>query len=198
LVQAAAGGVGTALVQMAKLRGAVVYGTAGSPAKLEYLRQLGVDHPIDYTKEDFFDKISGMRGEKGIDIVFDSLGGKEFKKGYKLLGKGGRIVGFGNASRTGARGGIFTDIGTLFGFGRYWAAFLLIDSRAVIGCNMLRVADYRPNVLQYCLESVVAAAKEGRLQPHVGKVFGHKQLAEAHAFVEGRKSMGKVIVKWEF
>ena len=196
LVQAAAGGVGTALVQIAKGRGAIVYGTAGSESKLEYLRELGVDHPINYNKEDFFDKISQMRGEKGIDIVFDSLGGREFKKGYKLLGRGGRIVGYGNASRTGAGANIFTDIKTLFGFGFYWAAFLLMESRAVIGCNMLRIADHRPQVLQHCMVSVVKAASEGQLKPFVGKVFKHTQLAEAHEFVEQRKSMGKVIVTW--
>lgn len=196
LVQAAAGGVGTALVQMAKRRGAIVYGTGGSQAKLDYLKTLGVDFPINYNKEDFFDKITGLRGEKGLDIVFDSLGGKAFKQGYKLLGKGGRIVGFGNASRTGAGANIITDIKTLFGFGRYWAAFLLMDSRAVIGCNMLRVADHRPQVLQHCMKSVVEATTIGEFTPTVGKVFQYTELAEAHEFVEQRKSMGKVIVQW--
>jgi NADPH:quinone reductase-like Zn-dependent oxidoreductase len=194
LVQAAAGGVGTALVQIAKWRGAVVYGTAGSESKLAYLRELGVDHPINYNQENYFTKIQSMRGDKGVDIVFDSLGGKEFKKGFKLLGRGGRIVGLGAASREGK--GIFSDIGTLFGFGRYWAAFLLMESRAVIGCNMLRIADHRPEVLRFCLEGVVKAAAEGHLKPTVGKVFASTELVTAHEFVEQRKSMGKVIVKW--
>ncbi len=196
LVQAAAGGVGTALVQMAKHRGAIVYGTAGSEKKLEYLRGMGVDHPINYNKEDFFEKIKGMRGEEGLDIVFDSLGAKAFNKGYKLLGRGGKIVGYGASSRTGSGGNIFGDIKTLLGFGRYWAAFLLMESRAVIGCNMLRIADHRPQVLKHCMTSVVKAASEGILKPNVGKRFKHTELAEAHEFVEGRKSMGKVIVTW--
>lgn len=194
LIQAAAGGVGTALVQIAKWRGAIVYGTAGSESKLAYLREMGVDHPINYNQEDYFAKIKGMRGEAGVDIVYDSLGGKDFKKGFQLLGRGGRIVGLGAASREGK--GIFSDIGTLFGFGRYWAAFLLMESRAVIGCNMLRIADHRPQVLKYCLESVVKGASEGHLKPMVGKVFSHTEMVAAHEFVEQRKSMGKVIVTW--
>ncbi len=194
LVQAAAGGVGTALVQIAKHRGAIVYGTAGSDSKLEYLRSLGVDHPINYSKEDCFEKIRSMRGEAGVDVVFDSLGGKNFKKGFQLLGPGGRIVGLGAASREGK--GIFSDLATLFGFGRYWGAFLLMQSRAVIGCNMLRVADHRPQVLQHCLTEVMKATQEGYLKPTVGKVFPHTELTAAHEYLEGRKSMGKVIVTW--
>lgn len=194
LIQAAAGGVGTALVQLAKWRGAVVYGTAGSEAKLDYLRQLGVDHPINYNSQDYTQVIRGLRGAAGVDIVYDSLGGKEFKKGFHLLGPGGRIVGLGSASREG--GSIFADIGTLFGFGRYWAAFLLLQSRAVIGCNMLRIADHRPQVLKHCLEGVLAAAKDGHLKPTVGKVFQSTELVAAHEYVEQRKSMGKVIVVW--
>lgn len=192
LVQAAAGGVGTALVQIAKHRGAVVYGTAGSPAKLDYLRSLGVDHPINYNEEDWFAKVQQLRGKAGLDLVVDSLGGKEFKRGFQSLAPGGRIVGMGTASRSGK--GIFADIGTLFGFGRYWAAFLLLESRAVIGCNMLRVADHHPNVLKHCLEQVMQGAKEGWLKPTVGKVFPHTELAQAHDYVEQRKSIGKVIV----
>lgn len=194
LIQAAAGGVGTALVQIAKHRGAIVYGTAGSESKLEYLRSLGVDHPINYTKDDFTTKIRSIRGEKGVDIVYDSLGGKAFKQGFQLLGPGGRIVGLGTASREGK--GIFSDIGTLFGFGRYWGAFLLLESRAVIGCNMLRIADHRPQVLKMCLEASVTGAHEGYLKPTVSKVFSYTQLAEANEYIEQRKSIGKVIVTW--
>ncbi|MEY3442592.1 MAG: hypothetical protein RLZZ519_873 [Bacteroidota bacterium] len=195
LIQAAAGGVGTALVQIAKHRGAIVYGTAGSAAKLDYLRSLGVDHPINYNEEDFFTKIQQLRGKAGVDLVYDSLGGKQFKRGFQLLNKGGRIVGMGSASREGR--GIFADIGTLFGFGRYWAAFLLMESRGIIGCNMLRVADHRPDVLQYCLQGSLRGAAEGWLKPTVGKVFPSTELTAAHEYVEQRKSMGKVIITWK-
>lgn len=196
LVQAAAGGVGTALVQLAKRRGCVVYGTAGSAAKLDFLRSQGVDHPINYREEDFYEKIKALRGEDGLDVVFDSLGGKAFKKGFKLLRPGGRIVGFGASSRSGKGKGMLKDIRMLLGFGFYNPAFLLMQSRAVIGVNMLRVADHKPMLLKHCLQSVVELAEKGEIDPVVGAVFNADQLGEAHAYVEGRKSMGKVIVKW--
>ena len=75
LVQAAAGGVGTLLVQLCKRHGCVVYGTAGSDEKLDYLRKLGVDHPINYRRDDFADAVRRVRGDAGIDVIFDSLGG---------------------------------------------------------------------------------------------------------------------------
>lgn len=196
LVQAAAGGVGIALVQMAKRRGCVVYGTAGSDSKCDYLRSIGVDHPINYNKEDWAEKVRTLRGGLGLDVVFDSLGGKEFKRGYKALGKGGRIVGFGAASRSQGMANIFGDLKTLFGFGFYSPAFMLMDSKAMIGVNMLRVADHRPKVLKACLNACFALAASGEFKPLVGAEYPASELVAAHGFLEGRKSMGKIIVNW--
>ncbi|RMG74084.1 MAG: alcohol dehydrogenase, partial [Bacteroidetes bacterium] len=83
LVQNAAGGVGSALVQIAKHRGCEVYGTAGSPAKLDYLSKLGVDHPINYREEDFAAAVRRIGGNKPLDVIFDALGGKAVKEGLK-------------------------------------------------------------------------------------------------------------------
>lgn len=196
LVQAAAGGVGTALVQLAKRRGCVVYGTAGSAKKLEFLREQGVDHPINYREVDFFTKIKELRGEDGLDVVFDSLGGKAFKKGSKLLRPGGRIVGFGAASRSDGGKGIINDLRMVLGFGFYSPPFLLMNSKAIIGVNMLRIADHKPKLLKHCLEEVVKLAEAGEIKPVVGGEFSGNDVAAAHAFVEQRKSIGKVIVTW--
>ncbi|MEO8606113.1 MAG: zinc-binding dehydrogenase, partial [bacterium] len=97
LVQAAAGGVGTLLVQLCKRRGCIVYGTAGSDDKLAYLRELGVDHPINYRREDFAVAVRRVRGDAGLDVVFDSLGGAAVRAGLALLASGGRIVCLGAA-----------------------------------------------------------------------------------------------------
>lgn len=196
LVQAAAGGVGIALVQIAKRRGCVVYGTAGSAAKCDYLRSIGVDHPINYNQDDWAAKVRALRGDQGLDVVFDSLGGAEFKRGYKALGKGGRIVGFGNASRSQGWANILGDLKTLFGFGFFSPAFLLMDSRAIIGVNMLRVADHRPKVLKSCLNHCFALGGSGEFKPLVGATYPASELVAAHAFLEQRKSMGKIVVQW--
>lgn len=196
LIQAAAGGVGTALVQMAKNRGCVVYGTAGSDAKLDYLRELGVDHPINYNKTDFFEYVKKQRGAAGLDVIFDSLGGTAVKKGLKLLGAGGRIVCYGAASRSGKAKGFFSDIQLAWGFGIYSPIPFLMKSQGIIGVNMLRLADNRPDTLQRCLENVAAMIVKAELNPHVGGKFNYTELAKAHEFLGGRGSIGKLIIEW--
>lgn len=195
LIQAAAGGVGTALVQMAKNKGCVVYGTAGSESKLEYLRNMGVDFPINYRTDDFFKLIQQKRGKEGLDVVFDSIGGKSVKKGIKLLGSGGRIVCYGAAVRSGKAK--FNDIFMALGFGFYSPISFLMKSQGLIGVNMLRLADNRPDTLQRCMQNVSKMIVDGELAPVVGGKFSHKEMAKAHAFLGGRQSMGKVVVYWD-
>lgn len=194
LIHAAAGGVGTALVQLAKEKGCVVFGTAGSQEKLDYLKSIGVDYPINYRTQDFEKEIKKIIGEKGLDVVFDPIGGKSVKKGIRLLGSGGRIVLFGAAGMNGTN--IFGKIGTGLGFGIYHPVEFMLSSKGMIGVNMLRIADNRPNVLKRCLDNVVKLVEEGVLDPTVGKVFKVDKLAEAHDYLEMRKSMGKVTVEW--
>src|SRR6202044_2505975 len=91
LIHGAAGGVGIAAVQLAKARGLVVFGTAG-PTKQEYLRKIGVDHAIDYEKNDF------------VEVVMDPIGGKCFSRSYKCLGVTGRLVVYGLSSAAGPDG----------------------------------------------------------------------------------------------
>lgn len=197
LIQAAAGGVGTALVQLAKHKGCIVYGTAGSDEKIEYLRKLGVDHPINYNKIEFDDYIRKELGDTGLDVVFDSLGGKAVKKARKLLTKGtGRIVCFGAASRSGSSRFFGNDLKLVFGFGFLASVELLLKSQGVIGVNMLRVADERPEALKYCIQAVVKMTEEGILKPTVGGKFPVEEIAKAHSFLQGRKSIGKIAVHW--
>lgn len=195
LVQAAAGGVGTALVQLAKRRGCIVYGTAGSDEKMDYLRAIGVDHPLNYNKEPFDQAVRRLRGGKGVDAVFDSIGGSVFRRGFRLLEPGGKIAGYGAAQRIDKRG-FFSLLGLLFGFGFYNPIGLLSPSKSMIGVNMLRIADHRPDLLQICLQEVVRLALSGELAPRTGAVFAANELARAHDFLASRRSTGKIVVKW--
>lgn len=196
LVQAAAGGVGTALVQICKHRGCVVYGTAGSDRKLDYLRDLGVDHPINYTKENFADAVRRIRGREGLDVVFDSLGGAAVRDGLKLLAPGGRIVCFGAASREASSVQILHDIRFALSFGFIHPIPLLLNSKSLIGVNMLRLSDHRPLALKRCLDGVVGMWRDGVLRPTVGGRYKVEQIAEAHEFLGGRGSVGKIVVSW--
>jgi NADPH:quinone reductase-like Zn-dependent oxidoreductase len=196
LVHAAAGGVGTLLVQLCKRRGCVVYGTAGSADKLALLRELGVDHPINYRADDFADAVRARRGDTGLDVIFDSIGGTTMRRGMALLGPGGRMVCFGAADHTPGRLQVLRSLRFLLSFGLPHPVLLMLRSKAVIGVNMLRIADGRPAVLQRCLEAVVDLALRGELRAVVGARFPVEQLAAAHALLEGRTSTGKIVVSW--
>lgn len=197
LIQAAAGGVGTLLVQLAKHRGCYVYGTAGSDDKLEYLRTQGVDKPINYRRDDFAEVIKRERGADGLDVIFDSIGGSAIRKGLQLLAPGGRIVCFGAASHEAGSFQILRSLKFALSFGFPHPIPLLMNSRSILGVNMLRIADHRPLVLQRCMQNVAKLALDGVLRPVVGGRFTADKIGEAHAFLEGRRSTGKIVVTWQ-
>lgn len=196
LVQAAAGGVGTLLVQLCKRRGCIVYGTAGSDEKIEYLRSLGVDHPIQYRREDFATAVRRLRGDQGLDVIFDSLGGSAVRKGIALLGAGGRIVCLGAAERQPGRPQWLADLRFAASFGFPHPIPLLLSSKSLLGVNMLRISDQRPETLARCLRAVAALTESGDLRPTVGGRYTADRLAEAHELLGGRQSTGKVVVTW--
>ncbi|TAE57424.1 MAG: alcohol dehydrogenase [Bacteroidetes bacterium] len=195
LIQNAAGGVGMALVQMVRRHGCTIYGTAGSPEKLEFLKKLGVHHPINYRTQDFAGEIRRIRGKEGLDVIFDAIGGKTLHTGLRLLGAGGRMVSYGASAMTEANN-LFARIRTGLAFGFYHPVFFIGQSRSLIGVNMLRIADNHPEKLGDTFRSVVALAETGELSPTAGGIFPADKLPDAHAFLESRKAMGKVMVKW--
>lgn len=196
LVHAAAGGVGTALVQMARRRGAVLYGTAGSPAKLQALAAAGVHHPIDYRQRNWAAEVRRLAGDRGLDVVFDSVGGRYFREGLGLLRAGGRMVAYGASSLSSARNGLDRAWRGL-SFGLYHPIRFLMPSVSLIGVNMLRIADERPELLATCLDEVVRLTAEGEFEPVVGGRFEAGRLAEAHSYLESRASSGKIAVFWD-
>ena len=195
LVHAAAGGVGTALVQLLKLKGAVVFGTCGSNEKAAYLKSLGVDYPINYKTTDYKTEVTRILGKKKLDVIFDSIGGKYVRDGIDLLGTGGRMVCYG-ASQIMMSGNFFSKIRSALQFGIYHPASFMIKSKSLIGVSMLRLADSKPEVIQRCLQGVVALADQGAIKSAGGLEFPVDQLAQAHQILEERKTMGKVMVKW--
>ncbi len=193
LIHAAAGGVGTALVQWAKHRNCVIFGTA-SESKFEHIKKQGVHHPINYREKDFYSEIKAKIGERGLDVVFDAIGGKTFKKGWKLLGSGGRIVGFGASDLTGSKTP-FGKLGTVLGFGLWHPVQLLTSSKSMLGVNMLRIADDRPASFQRVFRKVIEHTESGVFAPVASQEFAFEDLPKAHDFLESRKSIGKVSVR---
>lgn len=194
LIQSGAGGVGTALIQYATHLQCEIFATAGSESKLSYLKELGVQHPINYNKDDFEIVIKDITQQKGVDVIFDAVGGKSVKKGMRSLAPGGRLVCYGASALTNKN--IFGKIVTALQFGFYHPALLMMPSISIIGINMLRIADHQPQVIQRCLQQVMELYKAGIFKPSIAKVFLATAIGEAHDYLENRKSTGKVVVQW--
>ncbi|NNC95180.1 MAG: zinc-binding dehydrogenase [Chitinophagales bacterium] len=193
LIHAAAGGVGIALVQIAKMHGCKIFGTAGSAKKLEFLESIGVDHPINYKESDFEDVIIDIVGKRGLDVVFDSIGGETFRKGYSLLCSGGRIVLFGSAEITGRNKTEQLEFSK--DYGSIHPAQLMMASKAIIGVFILTVFQDKPKLATEILQTVFKLYTEGKFKPVVDRSFSFDQIAEAHIYLESRKSIGKVLVE---
>ena len=202
LIQAAAGGVGLILGQLALEAGCIVYATASSNEKIEFLKKLGVQHPIRYTQEDFAAAVRriqssdpALRG-RGLDIVFDSLGGEAYAKARKLLSPGGKIFCFGAAESSSEKKSLLKMLKLARGFGITSPIPWLMNSQGLIGVNMLRIADHHPVVLKRCLQGVVEHYRKGKLKLHVGGVYPAARIADAHRALAGRGTTGKLILTW--
>jgi NADPH:quinone reductase-like Zn-dependent oxidoreductase len=195
LIHAAAGGVGTILVQLAKAKGCIVYGSA-SPQKHTYLREIGVDFPIDSQAGDQMQEVKEVLNGQKPDVVFDNIGGLSFKRGKEILGPGGRIVTYGAAAQnSGSRSKLHsTRIG--LGFGFYSPIPLIGQSQAMVGVNMLVFADHKPAVLKEVMAAVGRLTNDGIIRPVLGKCFAASQVSEAHDFLESRQSTGKIALVW--
>ena len=194
LIQAGAGGVGLALIQFAKHKQCEIFATAGSPEKIAYLKQQGVHHPISYRSQDFEKEIREITNGTGIDVVFDAVGGSSVKKGIRSLKAGGRLVCYGASVLTNKN--IFGKIIEGLSFGFYHPAMLMMPSKSIIGVNMLKVADSKPEMMQLCLQSVVQLAKEGIFAPRETQVLPVAEIAKAHTLLENRQTIGKLALKW--
>ena len=194
LIQSGAGGVGTALIQYAKHMQCEIFATAGSETKINYLKELGVHHPINYNIQDFETVAKKITNQKGIDVIFDAVGGKSVKKGIRLLAPGGRLVCYGASALTSKN--LFGKIKTALDFGFYHPAMLMMPSKSIIGINMLQIADYQPQVIERTLSAVMKLYSTGVFVPAIAKVFLATAIDEAHDYLENRKSIGKVVVQW--
>ena len=177
LIHAAAGGVGTAAVQIAKLHGAEVWGTA-SPGKHDLLRELAVDHPVDYTQDGW------AQDMPAFDLILDGVGGQSLKTSYDLLRTGGRLIAIGSASI------VSGDLKTA----RFNALRMMTDSKTVIGLNGLKMWQDL-GMLERWTRPLYPLLSEGILRPVIGLTLPLDRVGEAHTALAGRQTVGKVVLR---
>jgi NADPH:quinone reductase-like Zn-dependent oxidoreductase len=194
LVHGVAGGVGGAVVQLAKARDLKVFGTAG-PSKQEFLRSIGVDYPIDYTREDFVDVVRGTAPE-GIEMVMDPIGGKSFTKSYRCLGPTGRLVIYGFSAAAGPAGkrSLWRAAKAYFATRRYHPLKLMSDNIAVIGVHLGHL-ESRSAILAKELDELFRLYSVGKIKPLIGKTFPLEEAAAAHRYIHSRQNIGKVVLR---
>ena len=177
LVHAAAGGTGVLAVQLAKHFGAQVIATAGSEPKLQLVRELGADVAINYRTNDFVTAVLDATDGRGVDVVWESIGGEVFTRNLDCMAEGARMVSFGSNS--------FTGIGEI-DFWPFW-----MKNLKLIGWGGVSNAQSRaPEIM----EELIALAQAGKLMPVVRHVYRFAQASEAHRLIEERGSIGKVVL----
>ena len=198
LVHAAAGGVGIAATQIAAARGAEVFGTA-SAAKHDAIRAQGVAHAIDYRTTDFEAEVLRLTDGEGIDIAFDAIGPTSFRKDYRLLRPGGRLVCYGLSEVQSGEG---RDIAAAVkGLVRmttatmpWWKSMAIMnENKGVFGLNMLHWWD-REGSLDRVVAPLADDLAAGRLEPVVAASFPFEEAAAAHRYIHERRNVGKVVL----
>jgi NADPH:quinone reductase-like Zn-dependent oxidoreductase len=194
LVHMAAGGVGLAAIQLLRLiPGVTLFGTA-SGSKHEVLRQAGVAHPIDYRQVDFAAEIQRLTSGRGVDVVLDPLGGADWKRNYRLVAPAGHLVCFGVANlASGRRRRLLHVIGQMARMPRFSPVRLMNDNKSVSGVNMGHLWGDTA-LLRGELEQLLALYGAGSIVPHVDSTFPFSRAADAHAQLEERRNVGKVLL----
>lgn len=194
LVHMAAGGVGIAVLQLARqIEGLTLFGTA-SASKHDKLRELGCDHPIDYRTKDYVAEVRRLTDGEGVDVVLDALGGNDWTKGYELLRSGGMLVAFGlaNANSGGSRN-LLRVLGQLVRVPRFSPMKLMDANKAVAGVNVGHMWD-RVAMMREELDDIVSLYDKGVVKPVIDGTFPFEQAADAHARLEYGKNVGKVLL----
>jgi len=186
LIHSAGGGVGIAATQLAKRIGAEVWGTA-SPQKHAAIRSIGVDHPIDYTSKGW------EHGLPKLDLVMDALGGASFRRSYKLLRAGGRLVCFGaSAVVSGSERNLLAAARTVTETPWFSVFGQMSSSRSIIGLNVLTLWDqHGPERWAKPLTELIA---DGTIRPVIAESFSFDRAADAHRFISERRNIGKVLL----
>jgi NADPH:quinone reductase-like Zn-dependent oxidoreductase len=194
LVHMAAGGVGTAVLQLCRtVSGLVTFGTA-SAAKHDVLREYGCTHPIDYRTTDYEKAIRTITGGGGVDVVLDPLGGDDARKGYDLLKSGGRLVCYGFANLIhGEKRNYLRIAGQLRSLPKFSPLDLMAKNRSVAGVHLGRMFG-AADMLAREMSALFAFYESGAMKPRIDSVI---PLADAHAafrrMVDG-KNVGKVLL----
>jgi len=178
LIHAVAGGVGTAAVQIGKILGVETYGTSSSDEKLARVKELGLDHGINYKQVDYENTVQELTGGEGVDAVFEMLGGEHTAKSQRCLRDFGRVILYGTA--TGQQP-------------KFDTRSMYAKASSVHGLWLSKLS-LKENIMRPAWERMSGWIKEGRLRPVVGHVLPLAQASDAFRLMLERKNYGKIVL----
>lgn len=194
LIHMAAGGVGTAALQLCRnVGGVTTFGTC-SASKHDYARSHGCDHPIDYRTKDYVAEVKRLTDGRGVDFVFDALGGPDWKKSYSLLSESGMLVCFGmaNVQRPGKRQ-LFHALTQVLQIPKFDPMKMMNDNKGVAGLNVGHLW-HRLDMLRPEIDELMKLYVAGAIEPHVDSVHTFANAKDAFARLEHGKNVGKVLM----
>ncbi|HVZ36301.1 MAG TPA: zinc-binding dehydrogenase, partial [Polyangiaceae bacterium] len=194
LVHMAAGGVGTALIQLCRtVPNVTVYGTCSS-SKHAYAKAQGLTHAIDYHTQDYVQEVLRLTEGRGVDFVYDALGGRDWKRDYSVLKHGGILVAYGIANASnGERRGIVRLLKVLTQAPILTPIKLMNDNKGYAGVNMGRLWGDTA-MLREAMEHLMQMYEAGQIRPHIDHVFPFSRARDAFAELEQGKNSGKVVL----
>ena len=179
LIHAVAGGVGTAAVEIGHILGIEMYGTSSSDEKLARVKELGLQHGIDYKKEDYEEAIKRLTNGEGVDMVFEMLGGEHTAKSIRCLRDFGRVIQYGTATGKAPQ----LDLRALY-----------IKSAIVQGL-WLSYLSRKPEVMEPAWRQLSQWIEQRKLAPVIGKVLPLTSAAEGYKLLREGKNYGKVVLR---
>jgi NADPH:quinone reductase-like Zn-dependent oxidoreductase len=194
LVHMAAGGVGLAALQLCRtVDGVVTFGTA-SISKHGALKENGCTHPLDYRTKDYEQEVWSLTRGEGVDIVLDALGGRDWRKGYRLLRPVGRLMCFGFANMiTGDKRSLLHAANQAVRVPLFNPWSMMNENRTVSGVNLGHLWN-RQDVLMEEMAALMSLWHQGYVRPRVDVTFPFSEAALAHQHIQHRKNVGKVVL----
>lgn len=193
LVHNAGGGVGLAAIDIARHCGATIYGTA-SARKHAFLKARGLDAAIDYTAGDWRPELDRLTGGRGVELILDPLGGRHWKRSYAALRHTGRLGMFGVSTASESKlPGPLKFLPLVAGLPWFNPIPLMNANRAVFGVNLGHLW-HETDMLRGWMETLLNGVAAGWVRPHVDAAFPLDQAGAAHAHLEARRNIGKVVL----
>ena len=193
LIHGAGGGVGTAAIQLAKTKNIKIIGTSSS-WKHDKISKMGVDKCIDYNTDDTEKEIMDFTNGKGVDLIIDPIGAKNWKLSYRVLAKMGKLIIYGDQNLVkGDKLKPLVAIKEMYSMPKYRPMDLMANNKTVMGYHLGRFKGHEWKV-QRSIKNLIKLVNDNDIHPIIDSKYSYKEAPKAHRHIQNRKNLGKVLL----